>query len=172
MWAGITAVEKEAAEALTLTADCVGNFKVPGSCPASGEDGWPPTNSITDVATDAGAVASVETLEGSTGDICGGDSGDCKISVSYSACDSDIGCIDEHAAGCTFTVAFTLKGPIAMRLDKPDCIDGAAAGLDDATVVLNDSDFKQETVPSDASGVSVKSLFNDEIEATTPTSTT
>ena len=52
-----------------------------------------------------------------------------------------------------------------MRLDEPDCIVGAAAGPDDATVVLNDCDSERKVVATAASGVSVEGLPNEEGEA-------
>ena len=59
-----------------------------------------------------------------------------------------------------------------MRLDEPDCIVEAAAGPDDATVVLNDCECEREAVAAAASGVSVEGLPNEEgMRPTAPTST-
>ena len=52
-----------------------------------------------------------------------------------------------------------------MRLDEPDCIVGAAARPDDATVVLNNCDYEREAVATAASGVSVEGMPNEEGEA-------
>ena len=54
-----------------------------------------------------------------------------------------------------------MEGPTAVRLDESDCLVGAAAGPDDATVVLNDCDCERKAVAAAASGVSVEGLPNE-----------